>query len=876
MKIKYIVTYNKDCFSRFAKVPFFNIWPDHLLSPSPFEWAWWKSIVLRSAGFPAVNLSRLSDPMIGLIADEASKAESIFNNHLANFIQTLEDRILTLRKCEDHDYRKKELRNIYKIKKLLKVLNDESFSEISSNEACKHFPKELIIASLERDAAFSKLKSEYPEALERLSQAIKLFARDENFRKAIGWQNLEAVETTVDALALDKQMSASKRKQRESLIANYVQRYCIKNDTIGFFGPMAWVEIEKQLNKSELKIGKNLVRSSSIHFEDWVIDALAQKIASNDDYIPWLVACREPFLHVENSVLYFPNGKTAQLSETEAKLLVFCDGIKTVREIANLILADPFTLFNSMEDVFTGLRELEQMRRIKLVLPIPSCQDNPDQALYDCLIKIDDNVLRTNVLRDLDSLVKIKIEMQNTSDASANLFSALNKLDRKFIDIVGGSSRRRFGETYGGRGIVYEDCHRDISIKLSSRVLNDTFQPLELIMDSARWFTHAACRQFENALKIEFTKLQTEQRKIEVHLPDFWLQVQSIMFKGELPIEDLASKLKFNWEHILLANISSTENRVTLSTEDVRAQVRSSFPQDGYAWRLARHQCPDVMFCAQSPDHLFNGDYLAVLGEVHIASNTLTTNSFASQHPRPNHLFKCLNSDLGRPYIMPKLSPVASGIPTRTQFLDDPESAIEIVFSSGFIPVNQKTAIPIADLVVFDLQGCLMVRHRKSNWYAPIIEVLGDFLSLSVINHFGLMHKREHTPRVTIDKLVVQRETWSYLVDELAFVYIKDECELFRLARVWKDVKGLPSTVFLKMSWEEKPVYIDFNSIVSVRILAKQIRNAMGSILGSSHQLTFSEVLPNIDELWLTDLDGERFTSEFRFVAIHKNDVQTY
>ncbi|MBI0421294.1 lantibiotic dehydratase [Acinetobacter sp. ACIN00229] len=876
MKIKYIVTYGKNCSNGFVKVPFNNTWPDHLLSPSSSGWTWWKSAVLRSAGFPAINLSILSDVVIGELADEANKAELIFNNQLANFIQALEDKVVILRKSEEYNYRKQELRNIYKIKKLIRVLIEQGFSAISSNENATVFPEELRIASIKRDEAFSKLKLGYPQALERLSQAIKSFAKDENFRKAIGWQNPEAVQTTVNALALDKSMSDSKRKQRESLIASYVQRYCVKNDTIGFFGPMAWVGIEKDLDRSEFRIGHNLVRSSSVHFEDWVIETLALKIASNDKYIPWLVAFREPFLYVENNILYFPNGNKVQLSENEARLLVFCDGIRTAGEIAKIILADPFSLFTTMEEVFAGLRELERMRRIKLAFPIPSCPDNPDLALYRSLFEIDDNTLRTEALIGLDSLVTCKREIQNATNSSENLLNALNKLDQKFIDIVGGSSRRRLGETYGGRGIVYEDCHRDLTMVLSSTALKDTFQPLELVMTSARWFTHSICRQFEIALKKEFTKFQAEQKKIEIYLPDFWLKVQSIIFKGMLPIEELASELRLRWENILLANVSPIENKVELSSEDIYSQVTSSFPQKGYAWRLASHQCPDIMFCAQSPEHLLNGQYLAVLGEVHIASNTLTTNSFASQHSNANRLLKDLNRDLGTPYIMPKLSPMASGIPTRTQFLDDPESAIEIVFSSGFIPVNRKTAIPIADLNVIDLHGCLMVQHRKNTWCAPLIEVLGDFLSLSVINHFGLMHKRDHTPRVTIDKLVVQRETWSCLADDLTFACIKEECELFRMARMWRDAKGLPNTVFLKMSWEDKPIYIDFNSIVSVRILAKQIRNVMGAVSNESHRLTFSEVLPNLDELWLTDLDGKRFTSEFRFVAMHKNDIQIH
>jgi hypothetical protein len=62
------------------------------------------------------------------------------------------------------------------------------------------------------------------------------------FREALTWQNRGALATAADGLLKDG-VKPSRRRQREEVVARYWQRYCSKNDTIGFFGPLAWGEV---------------------------------------------------------------------------------------------------------------------------------------------------------------------------------------------------------------------------------------------------------------------------------------------------------------------------------------------------------------------------------------------------------------------------------------------------------------------------------------------------------------------------------------------------------------------------------------------------------------------------------------------------------
>jgi hypothetical protein len=63
------------------------------------------------------------------------------------------------------------------------------------------------------------------------------------FAEAVIWQNRSAYRTAVAKIAGAGAGSGSKRRRREGVVAGYWQRYCAKNDTVGFFGPLAWGEV---------------------------------------------------------------------------------------------------------------------------------------------------------------------------------------------------------------------------------------------------------------------------------------------------------------------------------------------------------------------------------------------------------------------------------------------------------------------------------------------------------------------------------------------------------------------------------------------------------------------------------------------------------
>jgi hypothetical protein len=111
---------------------------------------------------------------------------------------------------------------------------------------------------------------------------------------------------------------------------------------------------------------------------------------------------------------------------------------------------------------------------------------------------------------------------------------------------------------------------------------------------------------------------------------------------------------------------------------------------------------------------------------------------------------------------------------------------------------------------------------------------------------------------------VLSREQWTFQVADSAWAFAKDEQERYRLARRWRQEHQLPERVFYRVPVELKPTAADFRSIVLVNLLAKHIRQTQAA---GHARYSVTEMMPDLDQLWLTDRHGRHYSSELRFVA---------
>ena len=178
---------------------------------------------------------------------------------------------------------------------------------------------------------------------------------------------------------------------------------------------------------------------------------------------------------------------------------------------------------------------------------------------------------------------------------------------------------------------------------------------------------------------------------------------------------------------------------------------------------------------------------------------------------------------------------------------------------------RRPRTVMAADVAVQERDGRLVAVLPDGAVFS-LLDVFGNALTNRVMDRFTLRSDADHSPRVTVDRMVVARETWRCTADELTFAAEKAEAKRFVLARRWRDARELPRFVFVVSPTEPRPFCVDFDSPVYVNILAKAVRR-----LGRrdpAARLTVTEMLPTPEQAWLTDHSGARYSSELRFVAV--------
>ncbi|WP_428510433.1 lantibiotic dehydratase [Roseateles sp.] len=856
-------------------------WPEHLTAPSPAGWSFWRTFGIRGAGFPAHIVERLGCPQLTAAADERLAAEAAVTQQWDDAGHVLSQEIAAMLSAHgvtapgDKPVSALPAR-LADLRRAARLLAARQAGDALHHVLATSDLDRLTAVLARRDAARASFEAAHARALSSNADMLAELARDDRFREAVAWQNHEAVATAIDPIARGATMPGAKRRQREELIANYAQRYGVKNDTIGFFGPIAWGTIEDGAPAFHAVAGEGPLADRRIYFEDWPIAVLAAGLAEDERLTPWLTPRLMPFLALVDEGLRFPGGATLPLSAEDRELLRACDGVRRVAEIVQRLLANPFSAFDEPRDVFKTLRGLRDAGRIDLAFPISSSDARPERALRAELARIAPPALRDEALDRLQALETARAAIEAARGRPDELCAALREMEQVFTSITGAPARRRHGEAYGGRALVYEDCRRDLEVTLGDGLLKQLQPSLDLVLMSCRWFTHAVAVRYVEALDALWAELAVGTAGV-VDLPTFWLRAQSLFFGDELPFADIEDEVARRWRSILPA--SDGLSRIALASETLHRPAADLFRVNPgqELWQQAYYQSPDLLLLQGAAPGEVPGvslEPVAVLGEVHIGGNTLMTNGFVGQHPDPWVLIDARLHDLGGAGVMPKLSGVGSRRPIRTQWIDDPRRGIEVLFSTGARPTEARTALPIGDLELTREHGKTIVRQRGGAWRCGLLDLFGDFIVLAATSRFRLATREGHQPRITVDRVVWQRETWRVEIQAWWPLETDSEADAYLALHAAARSLGLPERIFVKVPWENKPFFVDFASPVHVRALLKQLRGAQRNGVKPGTTIVCSEMLPCFEQLWLRDVTGATFTSELRMVAVHRDDVR--
>jgi hypothetical protein len=698
------------------------------------------------------------------------------------------------------------------------------------------------------DGTRQALDSEAARAACRQSALLRQIARRDDFLEAVTWQNPDLVEPMIVALGQmgDDAPNNQRLRKRQRIVARYWTRYCAKNESIGFFGPVSWFDFRSGGEPLRMRPGPALVRRGELFLEPWAIDALAASLCSDPEVRPWVAPRRHPAVYLSGTRARTPGGPV-QLDEDEARLMALVDGHRVLAEITAGSGAEP-------DEVAGALDRLAAKGLVIWDLEPPMVQ-HAERELRKRLEAVGDVRIRDRVTGVLGQLEAARDALAGYRDAD-DLRRLNEHLEHEFTRLTGAEPAREHGRAYAGRRLTYVECVRDVTLSFGPQVARSFADPLALLLTSARWFAHEAAQRTLAVISEAFDAMEAETPDLTELLI---FCADKLFIPGNRPLDDVISEFAANWGAIFGLD---TDARVVVHTsEALRGQVESSFGGAYPSWGTARTHSIDLLVAARGAEAFARGEFQPVIGEMHLTCHAIETPVMAWSHPDIEELRTMLATVIPGRRVMMSPDKDRPRVTVRTYpWLNDARDWRLCV--SPHPPRGADRLIPSSGLQARRDGDSLIVGLPGAAEQFDAIDIVGAWLMHEIVEVFKqVVRGRDHTPRVVVDNLVIFRETWSFPVAELDWVSAQSDSEHFVAARRWLRDRGLPETVFASISSETKPVFVDFSSEVQVGSLAQMLR-AGARTEGAS--VTFSEMMPAPEQSWLADADGNVYTCELR------------
>jgi surfactin synthase thioesterase subunit len=706
---------------------------------------------------------------------------------------------------------------------------------------------QMLDAGLDSTAEFEEA---FGAAVAAGASAATELATDARFREAITWQNPGAL-TALDGLAHSDTRN-NKRREREVLLLRYWQRYCGKNDTIGFFGPTCWATIDPASPVAvTARAGDGLTRGRRVDLEAWALAAYADRLAEDPAVRRFLPVSRPPQLWLTGRDVLRPALPPIHLSAAEATAFQAADGRRAVDVVGDLGA-------RTDEDGYLLLAGLAARGLLVWGADLP-ISSQAETVLRHRLAGIAEPDLRHRASAGLDRLTQARDAVGDAAGDPDKLRAALAALDEVFTEVTGRDARRRAGQTYAGRQLCYEDTDRDLDLTFGAPLLRDLAAPLGILLQAARWLTVALEQAYAAALRALYDELAVDGRPVV--LADLWYFAQgSLWGTGDRPVDAVAADFASRWAD-LFGLAGNSGEPITLTAAAIKDRVAAAFPARRPGWSAARVHSPDLQLCAAGLDALNRGEYFVVLGEMHTANATLNCAVFTDWHRDPAVLRDALAADVGPDRIWPLYPldwPRHTGRLTRS-LIGPTDRWLGFAAAPG---APGDRLLPATAVRVTDSGGTLVATGPDGQQW-PLSEVFSELLAMHAGEGFKLVAAAAHTPRITVDRLVVSRETWRTTIDATGLATAKREAGRYLAVRRWRRELGLPERVYIKIGSEIKPFYADLTSPQLASALCNAMRGARGSASGDV-PVVITEALPAPDQAWVPDGRGNRYFSELR------------
>ncbi|MEO3810604.1 lantibiotic dehydratase [Sphaerisporangium sp. B11E5] len=664
------------------------------------------------------------------------------------------------------------------------------------------------------------LESEGPEA----AAALRTATGRTDVREAVFLLSPDFLESLVRR---DERPGEASRTARDRAMERreyaYLQRLGAKNETTSFFGPVCFGRVDPEADSIECgPETPSGVASRETFTTFWAAVAWGRAAAAVPSIRKLLPPRRLPVAIIEETgVARIPGRDPVRLDPIDLALVRAADGVRTAAELG-------IATGTGAEEAERRVSVLERTLLLRRDLEPSSTTVYPLRDVVGRLPDVPAAARFRDAADDLEALLRRFAEEPGVAERTKILAAA----EELFTSVTGVPARRNQGRTYADRFILFEDCHAD-------------GQPV-------RW-PAATARRMERALDPVLRLGLTGGRLQHEGLRAIAAEVLS-RHGGSLPFLDFADEFAAHlatgafepvldtwgrWRTALLDRfLAVSDGRHAYLPPEAVADLTN--PPEGTFF-----VSPDVMLQA--------GDAPLVLGEIH--PYVFAWGLQAHFAPDPGELARDVAPALG---VWGGLERAATVLHRRQH-----KGLVGATYPGTFIEVTGRSGAPAGRHVAAgDLRAVLRDgRPELIGPNGPLSLYIGEddhphlrvFAPVPV--DFPRLRAGEHTPRLVLGDLVVQRERWDLPTGTLpGITNATTRLDLFAAVTTERERRGWPRHVFAVSPTETKPICLDLDAPPAQEHLRT---------LAATAPLSLSEMLPTPESLWLHRSTGPH-TSEFR------------
>jgi hypothetical protein len=678
----------------------------------------------------------------------------------------------------------------------------------------RHGP-ELRDALARYRTAREALQARYAEERKALRVHLHTRAADPGLQEAV-YLSSPAMYDNVWARYVrgGERPDTSDARRVERQVYTYLQRFCAKNETTSFFGPISYGERTSDEGYDVRTVPSGDTRRRTF-FSFWAVTELARAVGRERTLRPHLPLRLNPLFTVTpGRAGCAPLKLDVSLSPQAEQLLATLRAHPTPAEAARV-------LGIATEDVERQAVPLVKAALLLWGLPFRPNDFGTFESVRDAVAALPDSAARARWLERLDTLARLRADFE-TADLHRRR-ELLPQLEAAFTEATGKPARRGEGQVYADRLILYEEASSPFRLRFGAR------------------FTRELEAALTGALELSAAYGETVQR-------GFREQVRDALGPDEAPLDLLEYAVRLRPDTVSGSRFSPVPP-VLLDEDGARART---LPVDflGTSTPGGRYALPDVCLAAK-PD---GTGFEVMLARVH--HHLLLWSWLSAFHPERERYAAGASRWLDTDPAARNL--VGLSLRRRNKgFYVFPGR--RLLYSVSDVLDVEEGALTPADVKVRPTpQGPVLVdgKGERLSLYLP----LDDFSSyppFAALAHPQVLHvplrtKGHHLPRLSVGGAVYQRERWELDAERLAR---PTGFELFLAVQRERRAGGWPRFVFMRSSKERKPYLIDTASPFALDLLSHLAREA--------ERLSVEEMYPAPEQLWLKDARG-RYTCELR------------